>query len=199
MNFCTNCGNKLPEGSSFCNNCGTALTETQNEHLQPETTQPSQLSHDTQTTQEPIHQNNNSKLKLPNKKLLFILIPAAIVVIAIICVFVFVGGGPQKPDFRALYNDLSDNYGWTLGSDGSYLSVDTNVYDIDDYSNTSIMYSIKDMNKNLGLPDSLWNDMLNTTWSMGKQQETYKNIGITVSWTYHPDKGMEVTYKLINS
>ena len=105
----------------------------------------------------------------------------------------------KAPDLRSLYNNLSDKYGWTLGSDGSYLSADTNVYDLDDYSNTSILYEIKDMNKNLGLPDSLWNDMLQTTWSMGKQQETYESIGIKVSWTYHPDKGMEVTYKLLDA
>lgn len=103
----------------------------------------------------------------------------------------------KAPDLKALYNGLSDKYGWTLGSDGSYLSADTNIYDLDDYSNTSILYSIRDMNKSLGLPDSLWNDMLQTTWSMGKQQETFENIGIKVTWTYHPDKGLEVIYKLI--
>ena len=104
----------------------------------------------------------------------------------------------KAPDLRALYNALSDKYGWTLGSDGSYLSADTNVYNLDDYSNSSIMYEIKDMNEALGLPDSLWNDMLQTTWSMGKQQETYESIGIKVSWTYHPDKGLEVMYKLLD-
>lgn len=105
----------------------------------------------------------------------------------------------KAPDLRALYNALSNKLGWTIGSDGSYLSADTNVYDLDNYSNTSIMYSIKDMNEDLGLPDSLWNDMLQTTWSMGKQQETYENIGIKVSWTYHPNKGLEVTYKLLDT
>ena len=105
----------------------------------------------------------------------------------------------KAPDLKALYNTLSDKYGWTLGSDGSYLSADTNTYDLDDFSNTAIMYEIKDMNGKMGLPDSLWNDMLQTTWSMGKQQETYEDIGIKVSWTYHPDKGLEVTYKLINA
>ena len=105
----------------------------------------------------------------------------------------------KAPDLKALYNDLSDDYGWTLGSDGSYLSADTNVYNLDDYSNSSILYEIRDMNKKMNLPDSLYNDMLQTTWSMGKQQETYENIGIKVSWTYHPDKGLEVTYKLIDA
>lgn len=102
-------------------------------------------------------------------------------------------------NLSALYDALSSTYGWTLGSDGSYLSADTNVYDLDDYFSSSIATSIKNMNKSLGLPDSLWNDMLQTTWSMGKQQETYEDIGIKVTWTYHPDKGLEVTYKLIES
>lgn len=66
----------------------------------------------------------------------------------------------KAPDLKNLYNELSNKYGWTLGSDGSYLSADTNIYDLDDYSNSSILYSIRDMNKSLGLPDSLWNDML---------------------------------------
>ncbi|MBQ8429602.1 MAG: Ig domain-containing protein [Clostridia bacterium] len=105
----------------------------------------------------------------------------------------------KAPDFKALYNALSNDYGWTLGSDGSYLSADTNVFDLDDYSASSILYEIKDMNKKIGLPDSLYNDMIQTTWSMGKQQETFENIGVKVSWTYHPDKGLEVTYKLIDA
>ena len=85
-----------------------------------------------------------------------------------------------------------------MGSDGSYLKADTNVYDLDDFSNSDIWYSIKEMNKKLGLPESLNSDMGGTTWSMGKQRQTFDAVGVEVTWTYHPDKGMEVTYKLIN-
>lgn len=107
----------------------------------------------------------------------------------------------KAPDFKKLYDEIESDvkYGWEVGSDGSYLMADTNVYDLDDYSNLSIAYSIKDMNMKLGLPDSLYNEMLQTTWSMGKQQESFESIGVKVSWTYHPDKGLEVTYKLINA
>ena len=107
----------------------------------------------------------------------------------------------KGPDFKALYEDIDSDvkYGWSVGSDGSYLSADTNVYDLEDYSNSAIFYSIREMNETLGLPDSLYNDMLGTSWGMGKQQETYENVGIKVTWTYHPDKGLEVTYKLINN
>lgn len=104
----------------------------------------------------------------------------------------------KGPDFKKLYDGLTSTNGWTLGSDYSYLSADTNIYNSDDYTNFSTLYAIKDMNTKMGLPDSLYNDMIQTTWSMGKQSETYENIGVTVTWTYHPDKGLEVTYKLIN-
>lgn len=112
------------------------------------------------------------------------------------CVFAF-SACKKTPNFSTLYNDLSSKSGWTLGSDGSYLRADTNTFDLEDYSNSSVLSEIKSMNRKMGLPESLYNDMINTTWSMGKQQEIFENIGISVSWTYHPDKGLEVTYKLI--
>ena len=105
----------------------------------------------------------------------------------------------SKIDFKALYEAIDSDvkYGWSVGSDGSYLSADTNVYDLDDYTNSSIWSSIKEMNKKLGLPASLTEDMGNTTWSMGRQNKVYNSLGLEVTWTYHPDKGMEVTYKLL--
>ena len=104
-----------------------------------------------------------------------------------------------KIDFKELYESLDSDikYGWSVGSDGSYLSADDNVYDLDDYSNENIWASIKQMNKTLGLPASLTEDMGQTTWSMGRQNQKFSNLGIEVTWTYHPDKGMEVTYKLL--
>ena len=119
------------------------------------------------------------------------------ILLCVISMLALAACGNKGTDFRALYNSLENNYGWTLGDDGSYLSADTNVSNIDDYSNSTTLNSIKEMNKKMGLPDSLWQDMLKTTWSMGRQEETFESVGIKVSWTYHPDKGLEVTYKLI--
>lgn len=105
-----------------------------------------------------------------------------------------------KIDFNKLYKEISSSvrYGFSVAGDGSYLSADTNVYDLDDYFNYDIRDAITELHEKMGLPESLDEDMWQTTWSMGKQHETFENIGITVSWTYHPDKGLEVTYKLIN-
>lgn len=104
-----------------------------------------------------------------------------------------------KIDFKALYEALDEDikYGWSVGSDGSYLSADTNVYNLDDYGSESIWASIKEMNKTLSLPASLTEDMNQTTWSMGRQTQKFTSVGVEVTWTFHPDKGMEVTYKLI--
>ncbi|MBQ8388784.1 MAG: Ig-like domain-containing protein [Clostridia bacterium] len=108
---------------------------------------------------------------------------------------------PKGPNFRMIYNsiDSSARSGWTVGADGSYMCADTNTYNIDDYGNWAVAESIEEVNEMLGLPDSLYNDMLQTNSLMGKQQETFESIGVKVSWTYHPNNGLEVTYKLIEN
>ena len=83
-------------------------------------------------------------------------------------------------------------YNFTIGEDDSYCQIDTNPYDLPDYSSTVALGYIKDMNSKLGLPDYLYNDMLHTSYSQGKQEETFGNI--KVRYYYHPDKGLNVTY-----
>ena len=106
----------------------------------------------------------------------------------------------KAPDLKAIYEKFCSGKSWAdVASDGSYLNIDDNPYNIDDYYISAADSAIQLINNEIGLPSSLYNDMLQTTWSMGKQQETFENIGIKVSWTYHPDKGLEVTYKLIEA
>ena len=105
-------------------------------------------------------------------------------------------------DLEKMYYDYCNSTWATLGNDKSYLSLDTNPYNYDDgdyrYSST-VLDAVKKIHKALNLPDSLYEDVMQTSWGMGKQEETFENIGVKVTWTYHPDKGMEVTYKLINN
>lgn len=100
------------------------------------------------------------------------------------------------PDFKALYNKYCESTWADYGSDGSYLSIDTNPYDRDDdgLAYPAAYYAVAEVNDALGLPNSLFNDMGQTTGADGKQTETFGDI--TVSWRYHPDKGLEVTYKV---
>lgn len=108
----------------------------------------------------------------------------------------------KGPNLKAIYDEFCQSTWADLGSDYSYLSLDTNPYDKDDGDYRYIFTvndAIEKINKKMGLPDSLYNDMNQTSWSMGKQKEVFENVGIEVTWTYHPDKGLEVTYKLINN
>ena len=107
----------------------------------------------------------------------------------------------NHPDLKAIYSKCCTSTIWsTLGSDNSYIQIDSNPYDYDDgdsrYTST-VLTAIQNINDALGLPESLYNDMLQTTWSMGKQTATYAEKGIEVTWTYHPDKGIEISYKII--
>ena len=100
------------------------------------------------------------------------------------------------PDFKALYNKYCKSTWADYGSDGSYLSIDTNPYDWDDdgLAYPEAYTAIKNVVTALGLPNSLINDMGETTSLDGKQSETYGDV--TVTWKYHPDKGLEVTFKV---
>lgn len=94
-------------------------------------------------------------------------------------------------------NRYADN---TRAADGSYLKIDTNPNNEDDDSifyNVAVaqdsLNAIKFVNEKLGFPDSLYQKMVSTTALMGRQTEENKKF--VVSWSYHPDKGLEVMYE----
>lgn len=100
------------------------------------------------------------------------------------------------PDFKALYNKYCKSTWANYGSDGSYLSIDTNPYDWDDdgLAYPEAYTAVKNIISELGMPSSLINDIGETSSADGKQVQTYGNV--TVSWKYHPDKGLEITFKV---
>ena len=130
------------------------------------------------------------------KKKTFFTIAAAIAVIVVIFIAV-AGGGTKGPDFNDIYDKYCSPTWASVGSDGSYLSIDTNPFDWDDdgLAFSEANTAIKKVNNALGLPDSLYSDMGETSALDGKQSETFSEQGITVTWKYHPDNGLEVTYK----
>lgn len=98
--------------------------------------------------------------------------------------------------------EVADRYGSdyfdtvVLVDDESCLMVDTNPFDTEDMGFSSVWDDIVGINKMLGLPDSL-NEKMKTTRSMdGRQSESFDNVD--VSWTYHPDNGLEVMYEAKN-
>ena len=82
------------------------------------------------------------------------------------------------------------------------MKLDTNPYDKDSDDFTYSDYTtfseandaIERVNKELGFSDALYEKMNTTTWSQGRQTDS--NDKYTVTWTYHPDKGLEVMYEI---
>ena len=85
-----------------------------------------------------------------------------------------------------------------------YFELDTypDVYDDMDPEIVAVMQwstqentldAIRYANEALGFNGSVYSQMLETTAMMGRQTET--NDKYKVSWTYHPDDGLEVTYE----
>lgn len=99
------------------------------------------------------------------------------------------------PDLVEIYNKCCDSEWASVASDGSYLSIDTNPNDSKfNDSESAAIAGIFAVNEALGLPDSIINKMGKTRALDGMQ--TAKGDGVEISWTYHPDHGLEIIYSL---
>lgn len=101
---------------------------------------------------------------------------------------------PAGPDLQAIYNEYCTSTFASIASDGSYLYVDTNPFDEDDSMDYEAYLAIVSINEALELPESVLNKM-NQTRSMDGIQ-SYSTDDLEITWTYHPDKGLEVNYSL---
>ncbi len=140
-----------------------------------------------------------------NKKILIaVIIIAAAIVAAIVIVNVVRGSV-----FDRMTDQILEQYPYAnnaRAADGSYLKLDTNPYDkgFDDMSyvemsaissiQSDTLDAIQFVNKELGFTDALYSKMMETSALMGRQ--TDENDKYRVSWTYHPDSGLEVVYEI---
>lgn len=98
------------------------------------------------------------------------------------------------PNFK-LFGELYDEATASASDDGSYLTLDSNPLNTKGGSiffNDLGLEHIQLTNTALGLPDWLYQEMCQTRALDGRQKESFDNV--TVSWTYHPDQGLEVMY-----
>lgn len=102
--------------------------------------------------------------------------------------------GPELSSFQTIYYNLLDSSYASLAADGSYLLIDTNPNDYDDYSDEEAIQGLYYTLAALGLPDSLIQKMGSTRALDGRQSEEYD--GLEVSWSYHPNKGLEVLFSI---
>ena len=163
--FCTSCGASIHKEAVMCPACGAA--------------------------QDPqIQEKKESKGLKMNKKRWAVCGGIAAVVIALAFIIFY----PSK--FERVKNECFNIGSETVfGSDDSF-TIDTKPF-IYDYLNTSLVQqkalsAIRYANEELGFDSSVYSDMMQTNALMGRQSE--ENDKYTVSWTYHPSEGLEVTY-----
>ena len=172
--FCAYCGAHLGETDTFCPKCGRKKDELDGRDW-----------HKAEAIQ--------TKLHGKSKTLWFVAV-AALLVLCIGSILIF--AKTRGPNFKKLYRAYCKTYWADVGSDGSYLYIDTNPQDKDD---SGLAYpeaaeAIRNINDALGIPESVINEMGQTTFLDGKQTETFEKQKVSISWRYHPDKGLEVTY-----
>jgi len=82
--------------------------------------------------------------------------------------------------------EVSESEDALLGDSGSSLSLENEGED--DFSGLSSaeVFCILD---ELGMPDHVEQDMLNTTSMDGRREASWE--GMTASWSYHPDRGID--------
>lgn len=139
---------------------------------------------------------SEAKKKMPKKTLI---ITGAVLVAIVVAAIVLLRGS----EFKKVEREALQIAG-TIRSGSNYFTIDTYP---DEYENMdelvatvlkssaqeNAIEAIKYANEALGFTGALYSDMMKTTAIMGRQTE--ENNKYKVSWTYHPDDGLEVTYE----
>lgn len=175
---CVNCNSIIGANMKFCPNCGSTGDNNK------------------------FYEQNKKKLVPFYKKPIFIV--ASILIVIIMLFSAFMGDGEESSELSEaekcavelteLYEKYCLSIWATVAEDGSYLTIDTNPYDIDDYIDYDAHTAIVSVNKELGLPEALEQRMLSTNALDGRQE--YVAERYTISWKYHPNNGLEVIYEV---
>ena len=169
---CSECGQEMFETERVCSNCGNKMGGT--------------IS---------INVNNIDvkKINFHDKKT--IIFGAGVLILITIIVVVFIFKGSNKIDIQEIYNNIGcDSTYCEVSNDNSYLEIDSNPYNLDDYSSYTATGYIEKANIEFGFSEALYTRMGKTRALDGTLTE--ENDKVKVSWTYHPDQGIEVVYTL---
>lgn len=105
------------------------------------------------------------------------------------------------PNFKEMYGEWIGKSWFEVGDDGTWMSFDSNPYDYDeDYSSlfaaetTAVVTNLPGVLSDLGFNGSVYEKMLHTNSLQGRQ-EASSDVA-TVSWTYHPDYGLQVMFEV---
>ena len=134
-------------------------------------------------------EENGIVIKSFHKKAAWI-IAGVVALVIVICVLL----NTNKPvDFQKDFSEYQYEYWCDIADDNSYLKIDTNPSDRNDFYYEEAADAIQDVNRELGFSSALYQKMLETRALDGRQYD--ENDRVKVSWTYHPDRGLVVTYE----
>lgn len=111
-----------------------------------------------------------------------------------IILLVIVFSIPPYKDFNGMYSSLKDNDWCQIGTDGTWMLLDTNPNDVKNHMNPEALAKIEEVLKDLGFKGYTYKEMLLTTSLDGKSNETAGKY--EVMWKYHPENGLEVLFKI---
>ena len=168
--YCSQCGEKVTEGT-FCPKCGAKV----------------EIAEKKTDIGGTVRDRVLPLLRSKKVRIGILAVVAAFVVIALA-----VNAGGSRRRLQRAYEKYCSATFATLASDGSYLRIDTNPSDLDDYFNSNAAHAIEQVNEALGLSQAVYTRMTSTRALDGTQTATEN--GIEVSWHYHPDQGLEVIY-----
>lgn len=152
------------------------------------------------TEQQDVTKEETKKPKKLSKKKLIILGSVAIVaVVAVVITLLLI-----PSHFERVKDEAVEIAGQVSSRGDDNFTIDTYPYENTDMSPAMIKYLAPDAKKNalkaiqyvneeLGFNGALYSQMLETNALMGRQSE--ENDKYRVSWTYHPNRGLEVTYE----
>lgn len=167
INFCKYCGCNIENDMFFCPTCGRSLGKIPN-HIQ-------------------------MKYSYLKKACLI----AFCIILVIVAITIVVSNKVQSNVFQEAFESAGGlNFcgEWvTVLDDGSGMKIDTNPSDIEDYYDPDALSAIEKIHSSLELPNSIVEKIKNTRALDGRQSQTHKNIAI--SWTYHPNYGLEILYE----
>jgi hypothetical protein len=188
--FCTNCGTDGQDGAAFCSSCGKATTPQSQGATSPSVT-PTQPGFQevpalaiqapellTEGYPTPVATSKTNKTGL-------IVGLSALGIAVVIGLFTLVGS--QKSPFPAALESCAGDDSYATLGDGDK----TLILDMEGETEYG-MYSedVFCILEELSIPDSTLEMMYQTTSLDGNVTDSWS--GLSATWTYHPDRGMDV-------
>lgn len=104
----------------------------------------------------------------------------------------------EKYDKIKNFSDIGQKNEYTLyiklSEDKLSISLDTNPLNKKDFIEPDIFGKIIELHEDLEFPESVYTKMMSTRSLDGIREQTVGDV--TVSWTYHPNNGLEALYEL---